>query len=157
MPQLEFATFPSQIFWLAISYGLIYLFVSKYITPTIFALKKEREDKIKLDSQKASLFISESEDIQKSLMSLRAELLEKESAILLESKKAFESNVQKEESKFDRKIKKSVQNAQISVNEEVKSVKEKLDELSNFHASFLIKKLIGKKVDEEVFKKLRKS
>lgn len=152
MPQLEFATFASQIFWLAISYGLIYLFVSKYITTAIFAIKQEREEKIYSDSEKAKLFISEIEDIQNALINLRSEILEKERAILLENKKTFEQNMQKEEAKADRRLKKSMQNVQISANEEIVSMKAKLEELSYFHASFLLKKLIGKNVAEELLK-----
>jgi F-type H+-transporting ATPase subunit b len=152
MPQLEFATFASQIFWLAVSYGLIYLFVTKYITAAIFAIKHEREEKIYSDSEKAKLFMSEIEDIQNALINLRSEILEKERAILLENKKTFEQNMQKEEAKADRRLKKSMQNVQISANEELDLMKIKLEELSYFHASFLLKKLIGKNVAEELLK-----
>ena len=153
MPQLEFSTFPSQIFWLSIFYGLIYLFVSRYITPAIFSIKRERGEKASIDSQKADLFIAESEGIKKSLLDLQKEFLEKERAILIEYKKDFEINLKKEEAKSERRIKKSIQNAQTSVNEEIEFTKTKLDELSYIHAGFLVKKLTGEQVTDKVLKK----
>jgi F-type H+-transporting ATPase subunit b len=152
MPQLEFSTFASQIFWLTISYGLIYCFVSRYITSAIFAIKNERREKIDSDLQKAKLFMSEIEDVQNALINLRSDILEKEHDIIIEHKKLFDQNALKEEAKSERKLKKSMQNAQISAKDEEDSIRKKLDELCYVHASFLIKKLTGNNVDEELLK-----
>lgn len=35
MPQFDFATYGSQIFWLVLTFGLLYFFVSKFIAPKI--------------------------------------------------------------------------------------------------------------------------
>jgi len=35
MPQLDVATFPSQIFWILLGFLAIYMFVSKVVTPSI--------------------------------------------------------------------------------------------------------------------------
>ncbi len=46
MPQLDFATFPSQIFWLAIAFGLLYLALDRFLIPRIGGVIEERKDRI---------------------------------------------------------------------------------------------------------------
>ena len=47
MPQLEITTFPSQIFWLVVSFLMLYLIMSRIIIPRISFVIKIREAEIK--------------------------------------------------------------------------------------------------------------
>ena len=47
MPQLEITTFPSQIFWLVVSFLMLYLIMSRIIIPRISSVIKSRESEIK--------------------------------------------------------------------------------------------------------------
>ena len=47
MPQLEITTFPSQIFWLVVSFLMLYLIMSRIIIPRISFVIKKRETEIK--------------------------------------------------------------------------------------------------------------
>ena len=47
MPQLEITTFPSQIFWLVISFFILYIILSRIIIPKISYVIKTRESEIK--------------------------------------------------------------------------------------------------------------
>ena len=47
MPQLEITTFPSQIFWLVVTFLMLYLILSKFIIPKISFVIKKREAEIK--------------------------------------------------------------------------------------------------------------
>ena len=47
MPQLEITTYPSQIFWLVVSFLILYLIMSKIIIPKISSVIKSRESEIK--------------------------------------------------------------------------------------------------------------
>ena len=47
MPQLEISTYPSQIFWLVVSFLLLYLIMSRIIIPRISSVIKSRENEIK--------------------------------------------------------------------------------------------------------------
>lgn len=46
MPQLNSATFISQIFWLIVSFSLMWLIVSRFIVPKINDIKERRQHKI---------------------------------------------------------------------------------------------------------------
>jgi len=47
MPQLEITTYPSQIFWLVVSFLILYLIMSRVIIPRISSVIKSRESEIK--------------------------------------------------------------------------------------------------------------
>ena len=47
MPQLEITTYPSQIFWLVVSFLILYLIMSRIIIPRISSVIKNRESEIK--------------------------------------------------------------------------------------------------------------
>ncbi len=49
MPQLDFATFPNQIFWLAVTLVVIYLILSKVALPRIASVLAERSGTITND------------------------------------------------------------------------------------------------------------
>ena len=56
MPQLEITTFPSQIFWLVVSFLMLYLIMSRIIIPRISFVIKKRETEIKNNVHISSFF-----------------------------------------------------------------------------------------------------
>jgi F-type H+-transporting ATPase subunit b len=61
MPQLDFATYPSQFLWLLIAFLLQYLLVSKIIVPAFKKLYQVRQNHIDSEIQKAEKLINHSE------------------------------------------------------------------------------------------------
>lgn len=49
MPQLDFSTFPNQIFWLVVTLVVIYLILSRVALPRIGGILSERQDQITRD------------------------------------------------------------------------------------------------------------
>lgn len=56
LPQLDFSTWPSQIFWLAVTLVALYLIFSRLTLPRIAATMEEREDTILSDLDMAAEF-----------------------------------------------------------------------------------------------------
>lgn len=54
LPQMDVTTFPSQIFWLAVTFGLLYWIMSSLVLPRIGAAIEERRDRIADDLDRAS-------------------------------------------------------------------------------------------------------
>lgn len=46
MPQLDFGTYPAQIFWLIISFSVLYVFVVRYVVPRAVDVFERRKDAI---------------------------------------------------------------------------------------------------------------
>jgi len=53
-PPFDASTFPSQILWLAITFGLFYLFLKKVIVPRLGGILEVRESRIAQDIEQAS-------------------------------------------------------------------------------------------------------
>jgi len=63
MPQLDFATFPSQLFWLVINFALLYILMAKFALPRIGSILEARAAAIKSDLDAAANMRAESESI----------------------------------------------------------------------------------------------
>ena len=53
MPQLDFATFPTQIFWLCITFLVLYLVMWKVVIPRISGVLEERQSRVENDLERA--------------------------------------------------------------------------------------------------------
>lgn len=60
-PPFDPSTFPSQILWLAITFGLFYLFLSKVVLPRVGGTLEVRRDRIAGDLDQAALMKSEAD------------------------------------------------------------------------------------------------
>lgn len=54
LPQLDASTWPSQIFWLAVTFTILYWLMSSYFLPRIGGAIEERRDRIADDLDKAA-------------------------------------------------------------------------------------------------------
>jgi F-type H+-transporting ATPase subunit b len=59
MPQFDFSTFPTQIFWLALSFIVLYLLMARIALPRVAQTLDERRDRIDDDLDKAEQFKKE--------------------------------------------------------------------------------------------------
>jgi len=77
LPQLDVSTFPTQIFWLIVSFALLYWIMSKMAVPRIAEVLEERQERITDDLETAERLKSEAEKVQadyeKALADARAE------------------------------------------------------------------------------------
>ncbi len=64
MPQFGF--YPSQIFWLLVSFGILFVAMRFFLLPPIEAILKMREDKIKAILREADKLTAQSERLEKS-------------------------------------------------------------------------------------------
>jgi F-type H+-transporting ATPase subunit b len=53
LPQLDIATWPSQLFWLVVLFGAGYLVMAKMVTPRIGAVLEQRRNALDVDLEKA--------------------------------------------------------------------------------------------------------
>ena len=53
MPQLDFATFPTQLFWLIITFSVLYCLMWRVVIPRISNVLEERQSRINGDLERA--------------------------------------------------------------------------------------------------------
>jgi F-type H+-transporting ATPase subunit b len=77
MPQLDFATFPTQLFWLAVTFIILYMLMKWVALPQVAAMIKARRDRLDADLARAEQLKAEAESVlaayQQTLASARAQ------------------------------------------------------------------------------------
>jgi F-type H+-transporting ATPase subunit b len=64
LPQLDAGTFPSQIFWILVGFSLVYLFISRKVTPEIEQTLRARTDHLNDLFKRARRLRSEAEKLE---------------------------------------------------------------------------------------------
>ena len=64
LPQLDLATYPSQVFWLIISFVVLYFLVAKLAMPRIAEVLEERQERIEDDLDKAETLKKEAYQVR---------------------------------------------------------------------------------------------
>ena len=65
MPQLDFSTFPNQIFWLLVALVAVYMILSRFALPRVAGVLSERQGAITADLAAAEDLKQEAEDAEK--------------------------------------------------------------------------------------------
>ena len=113
LPQLDFDTYPSLIFWSIISLVIGYILMAYIVTPQIKSIINLRETNIQNDLIKAKTSNEESEKIKNEVLSNQEEIkLSSQTLIndaLLETKKLLEESEKKISEKMELRISKAEQ------------------------------------------------
>lgn len=86
LPQMDASTFPSQLFWLAVSFGFLYFVVSALVLPGLSGAIAARRAKISGDLDKAAELKVKSENAEKSYQAALADAKTKARAIAGETR-----------------------------------------------------------------------
>lgn len=62
-PPFDVEAFPSHLFWIAISFGLLYFFVQRLIVPQVGGILEDRRDRIAADLGEASRLSRETDEV----------------------------------------------------------------------------------------------
>jgi F-type H+-transporting ATPase subunit b len=92
MPQLDFATFPNQIFWLVVTLLIIYFVLSKVALPRIASVIAERQGAIAGDLAMADELKQKAVDAEEAYNKALADARSEAQAIIAEAK----ADIQKE-------------------------------------------------------------
>jgi F-type H+-transporting ATPase subunit b len=92
MPQLDFTTFPSQIFWLVVSLIALYYILSRVALPRIAGVIEERHDAIEDDLDRAAEFKRRAAEAEAAYEAALAEAKRKANEIAAEAR----AEIQKE-------------------------------------------------------------
>lgn len=104
MPQLDFATFPNQIFWLVVSLVILYFLLNRVALPRIASVLAERQGAIQRDLDQAEEMkhqaVEAEEAYNKALADARAQAAE----IVAETKAEIQKDLDAATAKADAEI-----------------------------------------------------
>lgn len=93
LPQLDMSTYPSQIFWLLITFGFLYWVMSSMILPRLAGAIEERRDRVADDLDQAAEFRRQAEEAEASYKQALADARAKAQAIANETREEVEAEI----------------------------------------------------------------
>jgi len=155
LPQMDISTFPSQIFWLIITFGILYIFMWKFVIPNLRVTIEERTDKISNDINEAEKLKSQSEDILNKYESKMITTNQESAEIVAKSKKRSDSHIDQIKKDHKRKIKKMIDESKQRIAEQEKKAHAEIEAATLETIRSIAGKFINKlPPDDKIIKKL---
>ena len=115
MPQLDFATFPSQIFWLAVAFVILYLALDRFLIPRIGGAIEERKDRIADDLDMAARMKDEADAALVAYEKSLAEARAKAHALSQQTRDALARELDSEAAQMDARLAKTQSEAEARI------------------------------------------
>ena len=148
-PPMDAHTFPSQIFWLVIFFGLLYLLMSKVALPKMAAVLDKRHKAIEGDLAKASALKHETEaaiqHYEKSLADARANA----QGIATETRSKIADEIETERSALEKTLSSKLAEADSRIFATKAKAMQDVHEVAAETAAEIVSELTGHKVSKE--------
>ena len=122
LPQLDFNTYPSLIFWSVVSLIIGYILMKYLVTPNIKSILNNRETNIQNDLVKAKTSSQETEKIKENIINSQTELRSKSQLIVNQALSETKQNNEKKEKDINQKLNEKVIKAEKQIIETQKLV-----------------------------------
>lgn len=147
MPQLEIATYASQIFWLAIVFVILYFYLAKSSLPVIREVLQNRQLRISSDLSKAETLKREAEAASHDYASLVTSARQKAHSLLSDAKARVAEEDAVRNAKIEQNFAHQSKEAERRIVELRKEATAKLIPVAAGSAALIVERILGTKVD----------
>ncbi|NDV86014.1 F0F1 ATP synthase subunit B [Aurantimonas aggregata] len=116
-PPFETEYFPSQLLWLAITFGIFYLVLKKVILPRIAGILENRRDRIALDLEAADRMRADADEAQAAYEQELTEARDRAHGIALEAKESARTDAESERKRIDGELDGKLGAAQVRIDD----------------------------------------
>lgn len=148
MPQLEVSTYASQIFWLFVSFGVLYYLLSRKALPRIAEILEARADRIRADLDEAQRLRKEAEEAMTSYEQVMAKAQQDAQATLSAVQTKLQAESADKLAKLETKLAKQVAEAEERIAKAKSDALNELDEAALATAQAATERLAGIKVSK---------
>jgi F-type H+-transporting ATPase subunit b len=140
LPQLDFSTYVSQVFWFGVCFSILFIFCKKYFIPRILTILKNRDSII----NKSKNSISKNDDFankkREKLDKMKKDNQEKSNEIIANAEKDAMNLYELEMSKVKKRLSQEVEDSNNKIKEkEIDINQNKVEILKNSISSILLK------------------
>ena len=138
LPQLNFNTYPSLVFWSVVSLIIGYILMKHLVTPNIKSILNNRETNIQNDLVKAKTSSQETEKIKENIINSQKELKSRSQLIVIQALSETKQAIEKKETDINQKLNEKVVKAEQQIMETQKLViKEVIDNAEELTAKVI--------------------
>jgi len=144
LPQLDSSHYPSQLLWLAISFGLLYLLLSRVLLPKVESALARRRRQIEADLAGARQLQKQSEDVAAAYEAALAEARGKASGIVGDMRAKLTAEVDAERSRVDEEIVAKIAAAESEIADTRKKAMGEVEGITTTVVGDIVNRLIGR-------------
>lgn len=143
LPQLDVHSYPTQIFWLIVTFVILYLIMAKVALPRIAEVLEERQERIADDIETAERLRSEAATVQAEYEKALAEARGKAQALFRETAEAIAKEHADAEAEAAKKMARKTKTAETRIAKQRAEALESLRAVASETAAAATVKLIG--------------
>ncbi|MEM6666450.1 MAG: F0F1 ATP synthase subunit B [Pseudomonadota bacterium] len=143
-PPFDVSTFPSQLLWLAITFGLLYYLMKNVLIPRVGGIIEDRRDRIANDLAEAERLKEETEDAIASYEQALADAKQKAHGIANETRDRINADLETKRAEVDAGLAEKAAAAEARISEMRNAAMAEVDGIAGDTASSIIKQLLGK-------------
>jgi F-type H+-transporting ATPase subunit b len=147
MPQFDFSTIPSQVFWLVIAFALMYMLVGRLAFPKIERVVEARAEKIGRDLAEADELRREAEQAMQSYQAALKSAHDQSVAATTQATQAAQNETAKRLKEEDARIAARIDEAVAQIDRKRAEAVTHLKEIAIDVAGDLVEKLAGQRPD----------
>ncbi|MBI1393492.1 MAG: F0F1 ATP synthase subunit B' [Alphaproteobacteria bacterium] len=145
LPQMDFSTYPSQLFWLAVTFGTLYAVMSSAILPRLGGAIEDRRDRIADDLDQAAEFRRQAEEAEKAYQTSLADARAKAQSIAAETRSEMEAEIASMQAEADDRATAKIAAAEAKIDE----MKDKAAANVRAAAADVAREIVGALIDEK--------
>ena len=145
-PPMDTSTFPSQIFWLVVFFGLLYLLMSKWALPRMAAVLDRRAARIEGDLARAQALKEETEAAVQAYEKALTDARAKAQAIAVETRGRMTAEMDAERQAVEKTLAAKIGEAEASIAAAKAKAMKDVGEVAADSAAAIVAELIGAKV-----------
>ena len=152
MPQLDFSTFPNQIFWLIVTLVVLYLVLSRVALPRIATVLSERHGAIQRDLDKAEEMKRSAIEAENTYNKALADARAKANDIVNEAKSEIQKDLDKAIAKADLEISVKAVESEKAISAIRDSAVQSVEEVANVTANNIVDAILPEAADRKTIK-----
>lgn len=152
MPHLDISTYPSQLFWLIITFGLLYWIVAKKALPAIGAAIEHRRSRIQDDIEEAERLRRDAEAALEAYETAIRDAREQARAMIAETREKISRELSEERQRIETELAEKIALAEKQVREAKEKALKGIEEAVTDLAGEIVVKVAGETVEEKELK-----
>lgn len=147
-PPFDSSTFPSQLLWLAITFGLFYLFLKKVVLPRVGGILEVRRDRIAQDLEQAARMKEEADAAVAAYEQELTDAKAKANGIAQQARAAAQADADVERKKVEAALEEKLAGAEASIASIKAAAMQEVGAIAEETATAIVQQLVGGKIDK---------
>lgn len=152
LPQLDFTSFPSQIFWLVVACVVLFQLMNKVALPRIASVLEERADAIADELDRAEEFRRKAAEAEEAYEQALADARAKAQAIAAETRAEIQGQIDEALAKADAEISARTAESEKRIDEIREQAAAAVSEVARDAAAAIVERLMPEAMDESAVK-----